>query len=487
MTALVLLALSTLLGAPAGAAPVVLTIEVAGDGRVVGVGNGPEKGLVCASAKCETTVADPAAEMVFAAVPGTNTLFRDWGGRPDTFVCAPGPQDSQSTCRVKMQDLLGKPRSGTVIAQFGGTLDPGYVAPTPEQLAAAQTSGAALAEPDRTRVINWMARRAAAAKQPYCYKNTSYRGAGSPLSTCPAGQDKSGLLCYPNCRDGYDGVGPVCWQSCPSGYVDTGAFCHVDKALTRSGTWKCPHWYSCHKVCPSGYTNVGLFCALTPPDNPPGWKGDGLDLIKDSYGRGAGYPMQCKASEEQQAALCYPRCREGYTGVLDRCWQTCPSGTTDCLSGCANSATQCAESTINMVVSPLMLAFNILTFGSSSEMEAASAEIKSALAAKDAKGGAAALGRYLEASAAELERMTTREVANTLKEKFSENAAKWCAKEFIKVQYYMRVKKDDDAQALAFAKDLAGLDPTGVAGVVAAYANPKCAAPEPFPVVVPLY
>lgn len=36
------------------------------------------------------------------------------------------------------------------------------------------------------------------------------RGVGRPLSSCAAGTEKSGLLCYPACKPGYVGNGPLC-------------------------------------------------------------------------------------------------------------------------------------------------------------------------------------------------------------------------------------------------------------------------------------
>ena len=60
-------------------------------------------------------------------------------------------------------------------------------------------------------------------------------------------------------------------------------------------------------------------------------KGSGMfnffsGLVKDSYGRGAGIPLVCGPNEEQNGALCYPKCRAGYDGVGPVCWQTCPAG-----------------------------------------------------------------------------------------------------------------------------------------------------------------
>ena len=46
-----------------------------------------------------------------------------------------------------------------------------------------------------------------------------------------------------------------------------------------------------------------------------------LGLFKNSYGRGAGIAMVCAPDEEQNGALCYPKCKDGYHGVGPVCWQ----------------------------------------------------------------------------------------------------------------------------------------------------------------------
>lgn len=43
--------------------------------------------------------------------------------------------------------------------------------------------------------------------------------------------------------------------------------------------------------------------------------------------RGVGtVPTTCQSNEERNGALCYPRCKPGYTGAGPVCWQTCPAG-----------------------------------------------------------------------------------------------------------------------------------------------------------------
>lgn len=62
-------------------------------------------------------------------------------------------------------------------------------------------------------------------------KNTYGRGAGGPVSVCPAGLERNGALCYPRCTAGFVGNGPVCFQRCPAGYTDDGAFCRKDAII----------------------------------------------------------------------------------------------------------------------------------------------------------------------------------------------------------------------------------------------------------------
>jgi hypothetical protein len=54
-----------------------------------------------------------------------------------------------------------------------------------------------------------------------------------------------------------------------------------------------------------------------------------LGIFKNSYGRGAGTAMVCGPDEEQNGALCYPKCKEGFGGAGPVCWQVCPTGFRD--------------------------------------------------------------------------------------------------------------------------------------------------------------
>lgn len=51
---------------------------------------------------------------------------------------------------------------------------------------------------------------------------------------------------------------------------------------------------------------------------------------RQSYGRGVGTPMGCPADQEENGALCYPKCPEwAPNGAGPVCWSTCPEGFSD--------------------------------------------------------------------------------------------------------------------------------------------------------------
>ncbi len=140
-----------------------------------------------------------------------------------------------------------------------------------------------------------------------CYTASNLRPV-TVLTTCAAGYEKDGALCYPQCRAGYTGVGPVCWQVCPVGFTDDGAFCRRDAMIISANNSSCP-WYDkcgltfakgCTK-CPVGYRNDGCTCRI-----------DAQIFAKDSYGRGLGESLQCAAGQEQIGGLCYKACPSGF-------------------------------------------------------------------------------------------------------------------------------------------------------------------------------
>lgn len=366
-----------------------------------------------------------------------------------------------------------------------------------------------------SQIVHWIAGQVADARQPYCYRETYGRGAGKPLSTCnKAGEEKSGLLCYPDCRAEYGGAGPVCWEHCPSEYTDTGALCTRPAAtehLTHVVATCEPHFHntgvSCYKSsiplktrsldtasCPPDMYRKGAFCYS---ECRPGFTNTGLTcyrgpdtIAKKSYGRGAGSPMQCKAGEDEDAALCYPPCRTGLHGVGPVCWENCPSGRKDCGLGCALSTKECVKNTASMVIAPVMLAWDIATFGTTSELSGLYKDVvdtltlamkaKSVVNAQDKVQ--ATVNLWVDETSKDFDKLTRGGMSAELAAYLRDPAQlAWIKRQYALDHLHLMLTKDLEETALNGISAVSGFDPTGITGVIAAFSKPVCRANEPFP------
>lgn len=114
---------------------------------------------------------------------------------------------------------------------------------------------------------------------------------------CKDGEEFSNGFCYTQqCKSGYTGVGPVCWQDCNAGLTDAGAFC-TDTTSKDTYTRVVGVIPDISSACPSGY-----------PD--------------------------------QQAGLCYPAPKSGYTCTATMCTSDCPAGYTNFGLTCSKTDTQ---------------------------------------------------------------------------------------------------------------------------------------------------
>ncbi|KAG2439122.1 hypothetical protein HXX76_004490 [Chlamydomonas incerta] len=204
-----------------------------------------------------------------------------------------------------------------------------------------------------------------------CYKNCpdgwndDAVGLSCVRNSCGSDDDNGAGMCYPNCRDGYKSNGlTMCIQrDCPDGYRNDPLSCWRDVNIYGKGCC-CVRIFG-HKSCcgcRDGYKDDGCTCRR---DADLKWK-DTYDrgvgypkyktFIKDSYLNSAvsavrsfakktqwrdAYPMVCAPDKDYDgAALCYDKCRSGYTGAAFVCWGGCPSGKglIDCGSYCAPAA-----------------------------------------------------------------------------------------------------------------------------------------------------
>jgi hypothetical protein len=105
-----------------------------------------------------------------------------------------------------------------------------------------------------------------------CQKNgiitsSNYGGSVNPTYTCPSGKEYKDLLCYTPCKEGYTGSANYCWSKCPVGTTDNGVSCTkksqgrgVGKPLSKCPTGTEKIGLLCYKDCPAGYTASGINC-----------------------------------------------------------------------------------------------------------------------------------------------------------------------------------------------------------------------------------
>ena len=183
------------------------------------------------------------------------------------------------------------------------------------------------------------------------------RGAGSAIDSCDSYgndfPDRSGSLCYPECRDGFSGNGPLCLSNCPSGFRNDPLHCGKPSSYGRgagrapgigcsgcsgcswggcSGCSSCnlnPCRQSeerngglCYPRCRAGFHAFG--CCVCSPDCPEGMADIGVSCQKESYGRGVGRPLRCSAGEDFSDGLCYRQCGLDSYGVGPLCYRSCP-------------------------------------------------------------------------------------------------------------------------------------------------------------------
>lgn len=243
-----------------------------------------------------------------------------------------------------------------------------------------------LSDADTQKVMKWIAAQMTAQVLPFCWKPIYDNGGGIPLSSCGPGKEREGLLCYPTCKEGYGGNLDRCGAKCPSGFSDIGYFCQKPAAYGRGAgyAWQfgdpafnydnakarcekdnpqgCEGGLIWYPKCKANFHAVGT--NICSPDCPSGWNDTGTGCTKPTYYRGAGEPMGCGSGYEQSGGLCYPACKAGYQQVAANCTLKCPSQQSwDCGAACSTDQATCGWTVADQVISPVLLAVTLATFG----------------------------------------------------------------------------------------------------------------------------
>lgn len=331
----------------------------------------------------------------------------------------------------------------------------------------------------------------------FCWKDSYGRGVGTVPRSCAPGREMIGLLCYSTCPGGTTRVGFDCHSLCPNNMRNDGLFCRAAEYGRGSGyPWKFGDALNdngmisrceadngrgnCEKnglmyypKCKPGYSAFG--CCICRP-NPPNCAALGLNAGIDlscakRVSIGDPVPGVCGNSQDYDAGLCYSKCNASYNGLGPVCWGQCPaSHPVTCGAGCATSQDACAQNTSDQVMSVLEGVANVglavATAGTSTGATAAANAAKTA-----ARTGARFAGR-----------MTKAEVANVIREKAKElgkDVAESAIQTYAEATVQAGITGEFDPSILA------GLDPTGIASIVVAYAKPVCGSPVPPPPQAP--
>lgn len=321
--------------------------------------------------------------------------------------------------------------------------------------------GQTLSSGQVTTLVNWVQGETSISSTPFCYKTQAYdRGAGI-APDCGDGQYKDGLLCYANCRSGFHAVGSMCWSDQSASYTP-GSHCTSKDALGN-----CYAWAIKQDACRSGYTNVLGVC----------W------LDKSSYVNGLGSgPNACKSNREMQDSLCYVKPRSGYQCNATSCNQRCASGIVECgVAACASNANQCVNTVSNMVVSSAMMIGSFATAGAAGEAKSAVMTAKNAYkiarTAYDLEQAMLTLSgdinNFMNLAEKNLASISSNDIEAKIAARYARGTAdyrhiarEWAARQMM--FYIADLFKDLDTIIIT------SIDPTGITGVIDAFAKPTC-------------
>ena len=336
----------------------------------------------------------------------------------------------------------------------------------------------------------------------FCWSETRGRGVGKVPTECSTDYEKDAGLCYKKCPAGYKGVGPVCWQSCPSGWRDDGGFCAkpepygrgagypwqfgdaLDDSGMKSRCERANGAGNCEKdgaifypKCKANFHKVG--CCVCSPDCPSGMADMGVSCTKKTSTRGAGIVPNCESEKEYDAGLCYDKCEKGSDGVDAHgvgpiCWSEGPPGWVQCGMGWAKDKAACdtniADEVLSVVDATLTTTLLIGSMGASAAPKAGTSV-------------------WTRAAWQNVKNIGKKQVKSVFKEAIAANVVSGAAdigrdSAGDAIDYLWELGELEEANMTKVEKDhaiaqmalnaITWIDPTGWAGVVAAYTKPIC-------------
>ncbi len=290
-----------------------------------------------------------------------------------------------------------------------------------------------------------------------CAKKSYGRGAGSPITTCANGLEKSGLLCYPKCKSGFYGEGPVCYQNCPASQPEAcAAGCAIDKSTC--GVTTAVMVYS---VFNAAYSLATLGSAAKANINElKVLRGDALpaSVLKNGTGAAATARLAAQRADAGKLTKLYNSLKRGGSLVADKA------------SAAAERAKLFAG---EEAVENLAKTKNTLTqVNKVRGVYTKSARLVFSYSDQYAKNFAA---------------LTSPEIEREITSRFGPIGARQIKMEWARVNLSLMMGPKSVETAQTVLSLISIIDPTGLFGVASAFTQPLCGLDTPFPNVTVRY
>ena len=350
----------------------------------------------------------------------------------------------------------------------------------------------------------------------FCWRESYPRGAGRAPNTCPESMEiiAGGVYCYNKCevygdfsRFGYD-----CHQNCPSDWEDHGLLCYKEDASYGRGAGRSPctgcssctgcSWGGCSGCsgcsdCSTSHcaSSEDVYGALCYPKCRDGYSAFecclcNLDCQSEGFEGGVAPSCtkhihispnmtyaDCAEGEEMDAGLCYKVCQDGYVGVGPVCWKKPPvidgDEWVECGMGAAPSSTVCANVVKDQVISVGEVVLFFASLGSSVAGTTAYKASKAALTVGEV-AATAAIEIIEEAGGIQESTDTLIGIGTSLEKAVANVPIVGKSSTLFQSLEDLENSESDIDTIRACADMVSVLDPTGVSSVVAAYTYPMC-------------
>ncbi len=281
-----------------------------------------------------------------------------------------------------------------------------------------------------------------------CVKNSYTRGAGTPIGGCPAGQQQIGLLCYAQCKPGYAATGPTCYQKCPvQQSVDCAAGCAVkteDCVITTASQIIAPILavYSIATLgSGAGETAIGKYASTTI--------------------RGASAAIR----EGSWVGLKMTRLRQIFNSIKRGI---------DAAMGPADNPSFLKTTKAGVVAA----------FAGQDKFDSFVKNVTTLNRIRVVVSGTARLITvYSREYANNFENMTSPEISQEIDKNFGPVGAMEVKKRWAMYTLQLLGKSSGEATGEVIGSIIGAFDPTGITGIISAFAHPVCGDDTPFPKV----